>query len=219
MLDCIQVIKYQYGKCFNCLSNYEYLKPNKHSIKTSALKHFMVRSLVIILYSANLHMTNLHTDEMGFFFAIWRKLRLRKIKQFTVAHQFHTLKTRHVFVKHGCPRRQQSQNMAKISKSYILTPPDPQGHGMSVKCEEPKDELTVQVWLLYHHPNLKYCTLFVSGDGIADRRTDRQTKGRTEDPISRCPRRTFQAGGKKKNPILTRWTILVLFGGSNYLNL
>ena len=27
------------------------------------------------------------------------------------------LQTRHVFVKHGCPRRQQSQNMAKISKS------------------------------------------------------------------------------------------------------
>ena len=30
-------------------------------------------------------------------------------------------KTRHVFVKHGYPWRQQSQNMAKISKSYILT--------------------------------------------------------------------------------------------------
>ena len=38
----------------------------------------------------------------------------------------------------------------KISKSYILTPPHPQGHGMSVKREEPIDELTVQVWLLYH---------------------------------------------------------------------
>ena len=25
--------------------------------------------------------------------------------------------TRHVFVKHGCPRRQQSQTMAKISRS------------------------------------------------------------------------------------------------------
>ena len=36
-------------------------------------------------------------------------------------------KTRHVFVKHGCPRRQQSQNMAKISKSYILTQPHPPG--------------------------------------------------------------------------------------------
>ena len=34
-----------------------------------------------------------------------------------------------------------SQNMAYISKSYILTPPHPQGHGMSVKCEERIDEL------------------------------------------------------------------------------
>ena len=52
--------------------------------------------------------------------------------------------------------------MAKNSKSYVLTPPYPQGHVMSVKCEEPIDELTVQVQLLYHHPNFKYCTLFVS---------------------------------------------------------
>ena len=37
--------------------NYEYLKPKKQSIKSSALKHCMVRYLVTILYSANLHMT------------------------------------------------------------------------------------------------------------------------------------------------------------------
>ena len=102
----------------------------------------------------------------------------------------YSVKTRHVFVKHGCPRRQQSQNMAKISKSYILTPPQPQGRVMSVKCEEPIDELTVQVWLLYHHPNFKYCTLFVSGtelrtNGQTDRQTDGQTDGRTD-------RRTIQ---------------------------
>ena len=129
--------------------------------------------------------------------------------------------------------------MAKISKSYILTPPHPQGHVMTVKCEEAKekyrgvfeiqksgdktssgeigldirthaspkvgqdqvsggvsvlcwhaepiDELTVQVWLLYH-PNFKYHTLFVSGAELqTDGRTDRQTG-----PITRCPRRTFQ---------------------------
>ena len=47
---------------------------------------------------------------------------------------------------------------------------------MLVKCEEPIDELTVQVWLLYHHPNLKYCTLFVSGTEFrTDRRTDKRT--------------------------------------------
>ena len=112
------------------------------------------------------------------------------------------VKTRHVFVKHGCPRRQQSQNMAKISKSYILTPTHPQGRVMSVKCEEAIDEPTVQVWLQYHHPNFKYYTLFVSGtelrtDGQTDRQTDRQTDGQTDDPITRCPRRTFQAGGIK----------------------
>ena len=59
---------------------------------------------------------------------------------------------------------------------------------MSVKCEEPIDELTVQVWLLYHHPNFKYGILFVSG-------TELRTDGRTEDPTTRCPRRTFQAEG------------------------
>ena len=41
----------------------------------------------------------------------------------------------------------------KISKSQILTHPHPQGHVMSVKCEKPLNELTVQVWLLYDHHN------------------------------------------------------------------
>ena len=40
-----------------------------------------------------------------------------------------------------------------LDKSYILTSPHPKGHLMSVQCEEPIDELTVQVWLLYHHSN------------------------------------------------------------------
>ena len=93
--------------------------------------------------------------------------------------------TRHVFVKHGCPRWQQNQNMAKISKSYILTPPHPQEQVMSVKCEEPIDELTVQAWVLYHHPNFKYCTLFVSRTELqtnrqTDRQMDRQTDGRSD---------------------------------------
>ena len=65
---------------------------------------------------------------------------------------------------------------------------------MSVKCEEPIDELTVQVWLLYHHPNFKYCTLFVRGTEL---RTDGRTDKRTDDPITRCPRQTFQARGIK----------------------
>ena len=63
-----------------------------------------------------------------------------------------------VFMKHGSPppERQQRQNVAQISKSY---PTPPQGQVMSVKCEDPIDELTVQVWLLYYHQNFKYCTL------------------------------------------------------------
>ena len=73
-----------------------------------------------------------------------------------------TGRTRHVFVKHGCPRRQQSRNMAKISKSYILTPPHPQGHVMSVKCEEPIDDGTE-----------------LRTDGRTDRQADGQTHRRT----------------------------------------
>ena len=80
-------------------------------------------------------------------------------------------KTRHVFVKNGCPRQQQSQTMAKISKSYIFTPPHPQ------KSEQPLDELTVQVWLLYDHPYFKYCTLYISGTEL---RTDGRPNGRTD---------------------------------------
>ena len=44
-----------------------------------------------------------------------------------------TLRTRHVLEKHGCPRRQQSQNMAKISTSYILTPPHPRDLGVIIR--------------------------------------------------------------------------------------
>ena len=41
-------------------------------------------------------------------------------------------------------------------------------------------------------------TLNVSGTELrTDRQTDGQTDGRTDDPITRCPWRTFQAGGIK----------------------
>ena len=106
-----------------------------------------------------------------------------------------------MFVKHGCPRRQQSQNMAKISKSYILTPTHPQGRVMSVKCEEAIDEPTVQVWFSITTQTLNITLCSCKWDGITDRRTNGQTDGRTDgqtdDPITRCPRRTFQAGGIK----------------------
>ena len=50
-----------------------------------------------------------------------------------------------MFVKHRCPRRQESPSMANISKSYIFTPPLLHGHVMSIKCEQPLDDVTVQV--------------------------------------------------------------------------
>ena len=100
------------------------------------------------------------------------------------------------------PAARKSKYGKNLSKSYILTPPQPQGHVMTVKCEESIDELTVQVWLLYHQPNFKYCTLFVSRTEL---RTNRQTKRRTDRQTIRLlddPRRTFQAGGMK---ILLKW--------------
>ena len=45
-----------------CLSNYEYLKPNKPTV----LKTLYGKSLTTILYPANLHM-KLRTDQMVFF--------------------------------------------------------------------------------------------------------------------------------------------------------
>ena len=59
---------------------------------------------------------------------------------------------------------------------------------MSEKCEEPIGELTVQVWLLYHHPNFKYCTLFVSGTELqTNRQTDKRTDRQTDNPIDLSP--------------------------------
>ena len=65
---------------------------------------------------------------------------------------------------------------------------------MSVKCEQPLDELTVQVWLLYDHPNLKYCTLFVKDTELC---TDRQMDGRTDKRTIQtldAPSRPFRPG-------------------------
>ena len=69
---------------------------------------------------------------------------------------------------------------------------------MSVKCEEPLDELTVQVWLLYLHPNFNYWTLFVSRtelwtDGQSDRWTDKWTIRLLD-----VPGGPFRSGGIKR---------------------
>ena len=75
----------------------------------------------------------------------------------------------------------------KISKSYLLTPTPPYGHIKPVQCEQPLDQLQVQVWLLYHHSNLKIMH-FVSGTEL---RTNRQTIWFLD-----TPQKTFQAGEK-----------------------
>ena len=75
--------------------------------------------------------------------------------------------------------------------------PCPTPRGMWCQCEEPLDELTVQVWLLYLHPNVNYWTLYAG-------RNYGQTDGQTNNPITRCPQRTFQAGGIKIYLILTQ---------------
>ena len=90
---------------------------------------------------------------------------------------FNMRQTRHMFCETRMPPVATKSNMAKISKSYILTPPHPQGQLMSEECEQPLDELTVQLWLLYHHPIFKKYTLFESRTEL---RTDRQTDGPTD---------------------------------------
>ena len=60
----------------------------------------------------------------------------------------------------------------KISKCYILTPLTPRGMGCQWSGGTHRWTYS-QVWLLYHHPSFKYCTLFVSGMELqTDRRTN-----------------------------------------------
>ena len=86
-------------------------------------------------------------------------------------------------------------------KVLNFDPAPPQGHVISVKCEEPKlvDELTNQVWLLYHHPNFKYFTLFVNGTEV---RTDGRTDRRTIQLLD-APSGPFRPGHKKTSPLST----------------
>ena len=57
--------------------------------------------------------------------------------------------------------------------SYILSPAPPQGHVMSVRCEQPLNELTAQVWLRYYHQTLNIA-LKMTVVGIMDKQTDGQ---------------------------------------------
>ena len=86
----------------------------------------------------------------------------------------------------------QKHKIGRTLRSYFLSkvlhfgPAPPPGACDVSEVWETLDELAVQVWLLYDHPNFKYCTLFISG-----------TELRTDDPNTRCPQRCFQAGGIK----------------------
>ena len=115
-------------------------------------------------------------------------------------------KTRHEFVKHGCPWRATKSKCGKIFKSYILTLLHPKGHVMSAKCDEPIDELAVQVWLLYHHPNFKCCTLLYAGRNYG------QTDGQTIRLLD-APGGPFRPGenGTLSAKMVPECTICILF--------
>ena len=53
---------------------------------------------------------------------------------------------------------------------YILTPINPQGYvHRSVKCEQPLDEVSIQVWLLRHHLNFQALHFLFKRDEIMDK--------------------------------------------------
>ena len=78
-------------------------------------------------------------------------------------------------------------NKVKIWQSFKVQHFDhasPTGACDGRKCQEPLDELSVQVPLLYHHQNFTGCTLRVSGTEL---RTDGRTNRRTDDPLPDAP--------------------------------
>ena len=78
-----------------------------------------------------------------------------------------------VFKKHRFPGCN-SQNLKVL---YFDPAPYP-GHVMLVKCEKPIDDITLQVCLVYDHPNFKYGTLYVSRTTLqTNRQTDKQKDG------------------------------------------
>ena len=121
-----------------------------------------------------------------------------------------TISTRYVLVKHGCP----GSNKVKIWQTYVSpTFWHPGEHGMSVKCEDPIDEPTVQVCYLSSTIGKLKILHFVRGTELpTDRQTYRQTNGLTDgqidgQTITRCPRRTFHYIGV---PNTTTATIFIL---------
>ena len=129
--------------------------------------------------------------------------------------EFHWV-TKHKFLKHGCPQATKSQSL-----SPTFNPTPTKGHVMSVKCEQSLDELTVHVLLMYH---LSTCNIALCckqdeikekivaafrgmhvlpakhSFGKCDRRTDRQTDGRTIDKVIPMCCYASQATQKQADP-------------------
>ena len=117
--------------------------------------------------------------------------------------------SRHVFVKHGCPRRATKSKYGKNLYAYILTLSHPKEYVMSAKfkCDEPIDELALKVCLIYciitQTLNIALC-LYA---GRNYRQTDGRTNGRTDRRSNYyILRRTFRAGGKKTERNRLKWS-------------
>ena len=59
--------------------------------------------------------------------------------------------------------------------SYVLNLPQPKGHVMSMKCKQPINELTVQVSLLYDHPNILILPFICKLEGFSYEQSDTRT--------------------------------------------
>ena len=115
-------------------------------VSAFTIPNIMIGTELMFLLLSHMSENNfLPTDKLQFKkFDISVSIFLTNIINMSSANIQLQIKTRDVFVKHGCPQRQQSPKYGKnLPSPTILTPPNPQGHGMSVKCEEPIDELTV----------------------------------------------------------------------------
>ena len=95
------------------------------------------------------------------------------------------VRTRHVFVKHGCPRWQQNPNMAKSLCPKFWTRPTPRGMGCQWSVRNPWMHLQSKFGycMTIQTLNIALCLSAGRNYGLTDRQTDRpmdrQTDGRT----------------------------------------
>ena len=103
-------------------------------------------AIVIGLLVINVKSTTAHRDHAIFSAEVVRVVTVcdpQRLSYLDTPQRLSYLDTtdrKNVSVKHGCPRQ-----YGKISKSYILTLPQPKGRVMQMTCEQTLDELTVHV--------------------------------------------------------------------------